>query len=412
MKFLFVHQNFPGQFRHVVRALGQAPEHQVVGMGDARHIGQTAGLPPAVSALGYPSPRGGGPQTHPYLKDSEAHLRRGQQVFRGAMRLKAKGFVPDVVVVHPGWGEGLFLREAFPQARHIHYCEYFYHSDGADVGFDPEFPAGIDDRLKVHYRNGTQLLGLVQCDAGISPTPWQRSLYPADLQSRISVLHEGIDTALVAPDPHAVLSLPGTTLRAGDEVVTFVARNLEPYRGFHSFMRALPLMQQLRPSAHVVVVGGDDVSYGRRLPDGQTYRQKCLAELEGRVDLSRVHFPGKLPYLEYLKVLQVSAAHVYLTYPFVLSWSMLEAMAAGCLIIGSDTAPVRDVITDRDNGLLVDFFDTQCLARTVAGALAAPHAHASMRARARSFIEQRYDLRSRCLPAWLALLTQPPTPAA
>lgn len=406
MRFLFIHQNFPGQFRHVARALADNPQHEVIGIGDARNLKPDMAVHSRIVVRPYPSPKRGGPQTHPYLRETEGHVRRGQQVFRAAMSLKAQGFLPDVVVVHPGWGEGLFLRELFPAARHVHYCEYFYHADGSDMGFDPEFPATLDDRLRVHVRNSTQLLGLTQCDAGISPTHWQRSRYPAEYQSKISVLHEGIDTALIKPDSQAVLEVQGKVFRAGEEIVTFVSRNLEPYRGFHCFMRALPKLQSMRPSARVVIVGGDEVSYGRRLPAGETYRQKYSMQIKDQVDWSRVDFLGKLPYLDYLKVLQVSSAHVYLTYPFVLSWSMLEAMAAGCLVIGSSTPSVQELLTDGENGVQVNFFDTEMLAQKVADVLANPQAFVPIRQRAREFIQQRYDLHTHCIPAWIDFLTQ------
>ncbi len=404
MRFLFVHHNFPGQFRHVAHALADDPLHEVVGIGEAKNFKAGAAMHPRIRIQTYPTPKRGGEQTHPYLRDTEGHVRRGQQAFRAATRIKARGFVPDVIVVHPGWGEGLFLRELFPAARHIHYCEYFYHADGGDVGFDPEFPLTFDDRIKVPVKNSTQLLGLVRCDAGISPTVWQRSRYPAEYQGKIDILHEGVDTDVVRPDPQAVLEIQGQTLRAGEEIVTYVARNLEPYRGFHCFMRALPRLQALRPSARFVIVGGNEVSYGRRLPEGESYRQKYCAEIQDQVDWSRILFTGKLPYSDYLKVLQVSAAHVYLTYPFVLSWSMLEAMAAGCLVIGSATAPVLDVIVDGDNGLLTDFFDTEMLAQKVADALADPQTRAPIRTRAREFARQHYDLQTRCVPAWIDFL--------
>ncbi|KAA3651806.1 MAG: glycosyltransferase [Proteobacteria bacterium] len=407
MRFLFVHQNFPGQFRHVARALAEDPRHEVIGIGDAATVRPGRAMHSRLTVVAYPTPRGSGAQTHRYLRDFETHVRRGQALFRAATQLKATGFTPDVVVVHPGWGEALFLRELFPDARHIHYCEYFFRTDGGDFGFDPAYPATIDGRAALHLRNSTQLLGLTQCDAGISPTLWQRSRYPAEYQPRIRVLHEGVDTTQARPDPQAVLTVGGQVFRAGDEIVTFVARNLEPYRGFHSFMRALPALQALRPAAQILIVGGDEVSYGKRLPAGQSYRQQYSAELGDRIDRTRIHFLGKLPYADYLKVLQVSAAHVYLTYPFVLSWSLLEAMACGCLVVASATAPVQEMITDGDTGLLTDFFDTDRLARRVAGALADPQAHTSIRARARDFVVRHHDLRTHCLPAWIDFLTQP-----
>jgi glycosyltransferase involved in cell wall biosynthesis len=254
----------------------------------------------------------------------------------------------------------------------------------------------------VRIKNSTQLVSLMGSDLGISPTVWQKSCFPELLQPRLQVAHEGVDTDLVKPDPLAWVRVKDRVFRLGDELVTYVARNLEPYRGFHSFMRSLPTLQALRPNAHVVIVGGDRVSYGRRPPAGTTYRQMYCAEVSTRVDWSRVHFAGRLPYADYLRVMQVSAAHVYLTVPFVLSWSMLEAMAAGCLVVGSDTAPVTEVIRDGENGLLTDFFDPQAIARTVARAIEAPPP--GLREAARRTAVQGYDLRTKWLPRWLELL--------
>ena len=403
MRVLFIHQNFPGQFRHVARAMADAG-HTVVGLGDAANLKASQPLHPSVKVLGYRPHGGGQTRTHHYVRDFEGAVRRGQSVVRAAQELRQKGFVPDLVVAHPGWGEALFLRDVFPEARHIYYCEFFYSGYDADVGFDPEFGATLDDRLKVRVKNASQLISLVAMDSGISPTQWQKSRYPDEFQSRIEVLHEGIDTLAIKPNPTAEFRVGQQRFRPGDEVVTFVSRNLEPYRGIHVFLRALPALQRLRPNARVVLVGGDAVSYGRRLPEGQSYRDIYCKELEGKVDWSRVHFVGKLPYLEYLKVLQVSAVHVYLTYPFVLSWSLLEAMAAGCAIVASATPPVEEVITDGMNGRLVDFFDVESVAKTVARMLAATDRNRELRAAARSSVEERYDLRRVCLPAQLRFL--------
>jgi glycosyltransferase involved in cell wall biosynthesis len=222
----------------------------------------------------------------------------------------------------------------------------------------------------------------------------------------LNVIHEGIDTTIVKPDRAARLRIADKKVEfaAGDEVVTYVARNLEPYRGFKSFMRSLPKILSARPNARVIIVGGDDVSYGARLPNGQTFRQQMLTELAGSIDLSRVHFLGKIPYAGFIKVLQVSRVHVYLTYPFVLSWSMLEAMAAGCLIVGSRTQPVEEVIQHAGNGLLVDFFSPEQIADRVIDALEDSKSFASIRQNARQTIVDRFDLRSICLPAHLRLL--------
>ncbi len=405
MRYLFIHQNFPAQFRHVARALADNPDHEVVGVGEERNLKGRPALHPRIRVLAYQPHGQAQPATHHYLRDFESHIRRGQSIARLLLTLRDReGFHPDVVVAHPGWGEGLFLKDVFPEARIIQYFEYYYHGSGGDVGFDPEFPATLDDQLRIRIKNSTQLHSLVACDRGLSPTHWQQSRYPTELQHKIDVVHEGIDTVVVKPDPQAWIEINGQRLRAGDEVVTYVARNLEPYRGYHTFMRMLPALQAMRPGARVVIVGGDDVSYGKRPPQGQTYRQRYCAEVQDRVDWSKVFLVGKLAYADYLRVLQVSAAHVYLTYPFVLSWSMLEAMSAGCLLLASRTAPVEEVIEDGRNGHLVDFFDPDQLATRIANALAHPDQYRPLRAAARATIVARYDLASICLPRLLGLL--------
>jgi glycosyltransferase involved in cell wall biosynthesis len=354
---------------------------------------------------GYALKTGAGTQTHAYVRDFEGHVRRGQDVVRLLLQLRdGAGFRPDVVVSHPGWGESLFLRDVFPHARHIQYSEYYYHAVGADVGFDPEFPTSLNDQLRVRIKNSTQLQSLVSADAGLSPTAWQQGRYPPELRGKIRVIHDGIDTAMAKPDPQAWIEVGGQRFAAGEEVVTYVARNLEPYRGFHVFMRMLEQLQALRPQARFIVVGGDEVSYGRPPEGNGSWREHYRRELDGRVDFGKVFFPGKVPYADFLKILQVSAAHVYLTYPFVLSWSMLEAMAAGCLLVGSRTTPVEEVIEDGRNGLLVDFFDTAAMAQRVADVLARPADYHAMREQARRTVLERYDLATVCLPRTLDFL--------
>jgi glycosyltransferase involved in cell wall biosynthesis len=310
-------------------------------------------------------------------------------------------------MAHPGWGETLPLRTIFPNARILLYCEFFYGTHGRDVGFDPEFPAtGADGNVALHLKNASTLLALADCDVGISPTDWQRSTFPQEYQQKITTIHEGIAVDLVKPNPHAVLRLPsGHKLRQTNEVVTFVARNLEPLRGYHIFMRALPRIMSERPRAEIVIVGGDGVSYGASPPPGTTWKSIFFDEVAGQIDIERVHFAGRLPYADYLGALQISSAHIYLTYPFVLSWSLLEALSIGCVVIGSNTGPVREVLNSK-NSLLVPFFDIEQIAERVVEVLANPNQFRPLRARARQTILEQYDLAQICLPKMLALIKE------
>lgn len=358
MRLLVIHQNFPGQFGHLVRVWSRRPGWDVRGIGR-----DTApGLPGFDKLIRYKLARNVRADQHLYLRQIEASTLHGQAAARVMLKLKASGFVPDAILAHPGWGETLFAKDVFPNARLVHFCEWYYNAEGADLGFDPEFPLTFDDKARIRMWNAQHALDLTQCDIGVSPTHWQRSRYPEILQPKIVVQHEGIDLENLAPDSNAMVTTPsGVTLKAGDPVITYVARNLEPYRGFHIFMRALDKIQKEHKHCHALIVGGDEVSYGRRPQGAKNWREKMLAEVE--LDPSRTHFLGRIPREQYVKVLQVSAAHVYLTYPFVLSWSLLEAMACGAPIVASDTKPVREVIRDDHNGTTVGFFDVDGIAR-------------------------------------------------
>ncbi len=399
MNILFIHQNFPGQFKHQAVALVKRGD-RVTALGI-----EDRPAPAGVHVIRYPLVRGNSRDGHPWLLDTESKVIRAESAWQAMTRLHADGFCPDLVIAHPGWGEALFVRDVWPDIAVLSHFEFYYHASGADVGFDPEFPANTRDAPRLRSKNFVNLMNLEQCTAGIAPTQWQKSLHPATYHDKLTVIHDGIDTDAVAPSVDARLELASRGLRfkSGNEVITFVSRNLEPYRGYHVFMRALPQILAQRPNAHVMVIGGDDVSYGAR-PNEGTWRQRFLTEVADKLDLSRVHFLGKVPYPTYLRALQVSAVHVYLTYPFVLSWSLLEAMSAGCLVVASDTPPVREVIRHGDNGLLVDFFAPDRLANQVVDVLSRPTEFAELRGRARQTIVEGYDLHRVCLPGQLALI--------
>jgi glycosyltransferase involved in cell wall biosynthesis len=402
LDILFVHQNFPGQFRYSATALAASKTHRVVALG----INQPAFPTPGVAYGRYAIKRKPTQDIAPLLQDFQSKVIRGEAAAAAAFELKQKGFNPDVIVVHPGWGEQLFLKDVWPQSPVLAFMEFFYRAEGLDTNFDPEFATdSLGARARTRVKNANHLLALDAADWCYSPTSWQRSSLPDIYQSKTSVIFDGIDTEFIVPDSSAVFTLPdGRSVKAGDEVLTFVNRNLEPYRGFHVLMRALPAIQKERPNAITLIVGGDEVSYGSMPKDGKNWRDVMMKEVGDRLDMSRVAFLGRIPYPEYRKLLQVSRAHAYLTYPFVLSWSLLESLAAECLVIGSSTPPVKEVLAHGKNGLLVDFFDVEGWVRTITGALADPAKLAPLRKAARKGVLEGYDLKTICLPRQLRLI--------
>lgn len=402
MKLLFVHNNFPAQYRNLVTALASDSGVEMAAIGS-----HTAQPMHSVRLLKYAFPDTDVSGTHPFARRFDLECRRAEQVLYSLTSLSTSGFTPDVILAHPGWGETLPLRTMFPRARILAYCEFFYGVQGRDIGFDPEFPeTGLDGYIGLHIKNATTLLALADCDLGISPTVWQQSTFPKHYQSKIEVIHEGVDTQVVRPDPSARLTLPnGREITRDDEVVTFVARNLEPLRGYHIFMRALPEILARRPRAQIVIIGSEGLSYGLPPPAGTTWKAVFLNEVRDRLDLSRVHFLGRVSYSTFLKTLQVSSAHVYLTYPFVLSWSMLESMSTGCVVIASDTDPVREVVRPNETAILVPFFAVDELAYRVIEALQMPVKFQDMRKAARRYVIENFDAAQICVPRLRRLLS-------
>lgn len=400
MRILFLHPNFPAQFRHLLMALTQQNHHQIV-FGTTRQEGSLAG----VSKVIYQPSRQVRPETHHYVRPLENAVLQGQAVYRLADQLKARGFIPDVVYGHSGWGPTLFIKDIFPNAKLLCYFEWFYQAHGSDADFDPADPINADDEARIRIKNAPILLDLYSCDRGLSPTSWQHQQFPPEYRDKITVHHDGIDTNFFKPKPGYNLVIPRLNLDLSSvkELVTYVARGMEPYRGFPQLIETIALLQKQRPHCHAVIVGENRVAYGKSLPDGKTYKEFMLEKVP--LDLNRVHFTGLLPYSEYLQVLQASSVHIYLTRPFVLSWSMLEALSTGCLVVASRTAPVLEFIQDGVNGLLADFFSPQDIADRVEEVLEHPDQMATIREQARKTILERYDL-AQLLPQHLQWIEQ------
>ncbi|MDJ0630794.1 MAG: glycosyltransferase [Rhodobacter sp.] len=401
MRILLVHRNFPGQFRYLGPALVKAGHN--VGVLTWEENKNPHVLPTALYRHKMAKTKG----LAGFYAD---HVDLGAAAARAAQALKAKGDAPDVVFGSINWGETLYLKEVWPDARHLGYAEFFYGTRGRDTGFDPEFSRpSLEADIRTIARTGHLLLGASRADALLSPTAWQASTFPAEIQSKISVIHDGVDTTRIAPDPAAAYQVPGgPLLKVGDEVLTFVNRNLEPYRGYHILMRSLPKVMAARPELQVVMVGAHGAGYGPRPAGDRAWKDVFLDEVKDKLDPNRLHFTGRIPYPDLLNVLRVGRAHAYLTYPFVLSWSMLEAMSLGCVVVGSATPPVEEVIEDGVTGHLVDFFDVDAWAETLIRVLSDPDAQAPVRTAARQHIIDTYDLTSVCLPRLLQFVTGTP----
>ena len=358
MNVLFIHQNFPGQFVHLSASLAAQKRNKVVAL-----TMRDNPAPKNVQVRQYSLLRSAAAETHPMLRDEEAKVLRAEACASAAFQLKRDGFEPDVIVAHPGWGEALFIKDVFPNAKLVVYCEYYYAAEGQDVGFDPEDPPlSFQQRCRLRMKNTTNLLSMEIADAAISPTEWQKSTYPKWAQEKITVIHDGIDFSRLQFNPNARVTVAandrhsGITFKPGDEVLSYVARNLEPVRGFHVLMRTLPKLLKKRPDVHAVIVGGDQVSYGRPPSGGGSWRDQLMEEVGSDLDMRRVHFVGKIPYQSYLDLINVSRVHTYWTTPFVLSWSLLEAAVSGLPIVASKTAPVLEFAPQFDI-TVCDFFD-------------------------------------------------------
>ena len=403
MQILIIHQNFPGQYKHLAPALVEQG-HQVFSLTpkvEKRTVWK------GVTLLPYRIKRSSSKDVHPWLSDLETKVIRAEACYRQALVLKDKGLEPDVILGHHGWGEPMFLKDVWPNAKMGLYCELYHLNSGETVNFDPEFstPDLRGNVLRLRLRNLNNALHFDIGDAGISPTKFQAATFPEPFRNKISVIHDGIDTNTVKPNADAVLKISDDlSVTRDEEVITFINRNLEPYRGYHVFMRALPKLLKARPNAQVVLLGGDEVSYGSRPPSGKTWKQIYIDEVREQIsdeDWARVHFMGRVPYDVFLAMMQVSRLHIYLTYPFVLSWSLLEAMSTEAAILASDTAPVLEAIKHDETGWLTDFFDADALVEKANALLEDKETRARLGKAARAFVLKTYDLKTQCLPKQL-----------
>ncbi|RMB12450.1 glycosyltransferase [Eilatimonas milleporae] len=386
MKILFIHNNFPGQYRRIYQYLGQFPDYEMAVATLATNK-QDFDLP-SVRYRPHREPRN---NIHPSLVSTEAAVLMGQAAYKALLKVRDSGKAPDIILSHSGWGASLFLKDLFPDAKLLNYYEWYYHCHGSDGEFLRDEPYGPDDEIRLRMKNTPILQDLSIMDWGQSPTAFQHSQLPAIFHDKVTVLHDGVDTAYYCPDSTARIDLPdGRSLTVDDEVVTYVARGMEDYRGFPQFMEAIAALQKRRPHMHTVLLGADRVAYGARQPDGKGLKNWALKTFE--FDTNRLHFLGVQPFGTFRNLMQVSSAHVYLTVPFVLSWSLMEAMSCGALIVGSDTAPVREVIKDGENGALVPFFEPEVLADRLDRVLQRPDDFLEQRKQARHTIVTQYGV--------------------
>lgn len=403
MRLLLIHQNFPAQFLPLARTMSRQG-HEVVGIGSPMQAQNQTGAR-YLSCGGQPArEQRQGPTERRHL----AQLAQGRRVARALHQLASEPWIPDLIVGHPCWGDLLFVDSVFPSVPLVAVMELDLL--GVDLQ-DLEATLGVglqnQNRSELALRAWTDLLAARRMVAGLTATQFQRATYPAWLRQRIVVMHEGVDIRACQPDPLAWFQLSAErSLSAADPVISFAARFLEPMRGFAVLMRAIPAVQRAIPGVQVVLAGNPvGTAYGPGPPAGANWKDALLQELDGQIQLSHVHFCGLLPHHDLIRLFQITTVHVYLTYPFVLSWSLMEAMASGALVVGSRTPPVEEVIRHGENGLLVGMDDPADLARQLIEVLRQPGAYRWLRHAARRSMAQHYE-RTACMERQIEWLQQ------
>ena len=397
MKILFMHNNFPGQYRRIAPYLKQDPKIKMAAL-TLKSNDQQIDIP----TIRYMQHRQATNKIHPALQYTENAVLQGMAAYKSILEVKKKISKPDIILAHTGWGSSMFLRDAFPNSKILNYYEWYYHAHGSDGEFITRTRYDPNGEMRIRLKNTAILQDLSVMDWGQCPTHFQHSKFPEVFRDRISVLHDGVDTDYFKPEPRKLeMDLNGTILKKGDEIITHITRGMEEYRGFPQVMETISILQKKRPNLQVIIIGEDKVSYGAKRKDGRTWKQWALDTFT--LDLDRIHFMGRQP-IETLKVAaQISSAHLYLTAPFVLSWSMLECMAAGVILVGSDTDPVKEVIEDGKNGVLVPFWEPKAIAKTLTHILDHQDQYEEIRKNARQTILDRYDVKN-LLPKYRHLI--------
>jgi glycosyltransferase involved in cell wall biosynthesis len=419
---LFIHQNFPGQFKSLAPFLAYTKKFDVHTL-SWKKPGENE-EPDFLSSMNdlthhlYEINRGSSQKIHKLAVEFETKMVRADAVAKKCTELKNKGLSPDLIIDHPGWGETFFIKEIWPEAKILSFFEFYYNTSESDIDFDLDQMEviGYEMTSKLIARNAPINMIYLSCDEIFSPTNFQKSTAPEWFREKINVIHDGIDTDLIKPsndDASITINYKNNNdnkpvsikLTKKNKIITFVNRNLEPYRGYHSFMRSLPNIQKEHPDAFILIIGDDKVSYGAPHPSGNSFKNIFLNEVkDSLIDINKIIFLGKVDYNTFINILNLSSVHVYLTYPFVLSWSMLEVMALEKVVVGSKTGPVEEVINDNENGLLVDFFNIDEISEKVNDVLSNPESYNKIRKNARKTIINHYDLRRVSLPKQFKLI--------
>ena len=401
MHVLFAHKSFPAQF-------GQIMTHLVTEHGaECTFVSEksTKTISADVRRIEFKPRRVASMGTSYFGRSHETQMWRSQGIVESLA--EQPDLRPDLVVAHSGFFTSAFFRELY-DCPIVNLFEYYYHPTESDCDFRSDlFSRNIIQDMQTRVRNSVFLLDLENCDFGYCPTDWQRSLFPEEFQSKLTTAHDGIDTNYWRPATSGSaiqriresLEIPNNM-----KVVTYVTRGFESMRGFDIFMKFAKRLCDSRVDVVVLVVGSDHVCYGadRQITDGLSFKDWVLQQDD--YDLNRIRFLGHVPSDTVRDVYQISDLHVYLTAPFIVSWSPLEAMSSGCLMLGSDTQPVQEVVGHGENGLLSDFFDVDRMVDQARCCLDEPHTFRPLRAAARQTIKQRFSLEA-CLPKLMELYT-------